>query len=298
MGSILPLAVASGGRSDTAPVVGSRLSPAGGIAIAGIDLSQPLMPRHKDRILDAFRDHHVVVFPDQTLTREAQFSFTANFGDIERHGARQAPGKRYDVAHVTANLDHDGNPTDRFASGANYRWHTDKPYYPVPPLLTTLYAVELPPQGGDTQFANTAMAYDALPEETKRRIAGLRVVFRWEPGRHQSNGRSALGDGAADRPPVGHPLVRTHPDTGRKALYLGNHASHILGMPEAEGATLLDTLLRHVTQPRFVYTHRWRTRDLVMWDNRCLLHRAVANYDMNAHRRVMHRNVVRGTVPF
>jgi len=132
----------------------------------------------------------------------------------------------------------------------------------------------------------------------KRRIAGLRVVFRWEPGRHQSNGRSALGDGAADRPPVGHPLVRTHPDTGRKALYLGNHASHILGMPEAEGATLLDTLLRHVTQPRFVYTHRWRTRDLVMWDNRCLLHRAVANYDMNAHRRVMHRNVVRGTVPF
>jgi alpha-ketoglutarate-dependent taurine dioxygenase len=99
-------------------------------------------------------------------------------------------------------------------------------------------------------------------------------------------------------PPVDHPLVRTHPDTNRKALYLGNHAWHILGMPKVEGTALLDELLEHATQRQFVYTHRWRKGDLVMWDNRCLLHRAVANYDLRRYRRVLHRSVVRGTVPF
>jgi alpha-ketoglutarate-dependent taurine dioxygenase len=100
-----------------------------------------------------------------------------------------------------------------------------------------------------------------------------------------------------EHPPVDHPLVRTHPETGRKALYLGNHASHILAMPEAEGRALLDELLEHTTKPQFVYRHRWRIGDLVMWDNRCLLHRAVANYEIGRYRRVLYRSVVRGTVP-
>jgi alpha-ketoglutarate-dependent taurine dioxygenase len=268
-----------------APVIGPRLSPAGGVAIWGIDLARPLPPAAKDRILAAFLEHHVVVFSGQTLTREQQFAFAASFGEVERHGGRSAVGKRYEVAHVTANLDADGNPSDRSATGANYRWHTDKPYYPAPPLMTTLYAVELPPSGGDTEFANAAQAYAALPDDMRRRIAGLRVAFR-----------STYGP--PDSPPVDHPLVRTHPETGRKSLYLGHHALHVRGLPEAEGAALLDELLRHATQPQFVHAHRWRLADLVMWDNRCLLHRAVANYEMNRHRRIMHRSVVRGTPPF
>ena len=150
--------------------------------------------------------------------------------------------------------------------------------------MTTLYAVELPPSGGDTEIANMALAYDALPAEMKRRIAGLRVVFR-----------PAFDD---SRPAVDHPLVRTHPDTGRKSLYLGNHATHIVGLPASEGAALLAALLAHATQRQFVYVHRWRPGDLAMWDNRVLLHRAVANYDVHKYRRVMHRSVVRGTVPF
>jgi taurine dioxygenase len=101
-----------------------------------------------------------------------------------------------------------------------------------------------------------------------------------------------------EQPAVDHPLVRTHPDTGRKALYLGNHASHILGMRRDEGSALLGGLLEHTTQPRFVYRHVWQPGDLVMWDNRCLLHRAVANYDMGRERRILHRSVVRGTIPF
>jgi alpha-ketoglutarate-dependent 2,4-dichlorophenoxyacetate dioxygenase len=261
-----------------------RLSPAGGVRIAGIDLSQPLSPEQADAIVAAFLAHHIVVFPDRSLTREQQFAFAANFGEVEAHGVHRGESKRYGVAHVMSNLGADGKPTFRISKAANNHWHTDKPYHPAPPMLTTLYAVELPPAGGDTEFANMAQAYAALPEETRRRIAGLRVVFR-----------PAFDAG---RPAADHPLVRTHPETGTKALYLGNHSTHILGLPEPEGAALLGELLEHATQRQFVYVHRWRVGDLIMWDNRCLLHRAAANYEVDKYRRVMHRSVVRGTVPF
>jgi taurine dioxygenase len=238
----------------------------------------------KRRIWHALVAHHVAVFPEQVLTREQQFAFAAQFGEVEVHGGHRGVAKRHGVAHVLSNLDADGTPVFRMSRAANYRWHTDKPYHPAPPLLTMLYAVELPPSGGDTEFANMALAYDSLSDETKRRIAGLRVAFRpaFDPG----------------LPGAVHPLVRTHPETGRKSLYIGNHATHIIDLPEVESAALLAELLAHATQRRFVYTHRWRLGDLVMWDNRCLLHRAVANYEVTRDRRVMHRSVVRGTVPF
>jgi alpha-ketoglutarate-dependent taurine dioxygenase len=262
----------------------ARLSPAGGVAITGTDLSQPLSAERRGAVVAAFLAHHVVVFPEQSLTREQQFLFAANFGEVEVHGAHRGETKRYGVAHVMSNLGADGKPALRVSKAANYHWHTDKPYHPAPPLLTTLYAVELPPSGGDTEFANMALAHAALSPDMKRRIAGLRVVFR-----------PAFDD---SRPGADHPLVRTHPDTGRKSLYIGNHSTHIVGMPEADGAALLAELLTHATQPGFVYTHRWQLGDLVMWDNRCLLHRAVANYAADKYRRVMHRSVVKGTVPF
>ncbi len=271
--------------------VGPRLSAAGGVAISGIDLAQPLPPVPKEQILQALRDHHVVIFPGQALTREQQYAFARSFGEVEPSG--QPGSKRREVAHVISNLDKDGKPIDRSSSPvSNYRWHTDKSWHAVPPSLTMLYGVEMPAKGGDTEFANTCMSYAALPEATRRRIAGLRVVFRWGAG----GGKEMAA--VRSEPPVDHPLVRTHPDTGHKALYLGNHASHILGMPEAEGAALLDELLRQATERRFVYAHRWRKGDLVMWDNRCLLHRAVANYETGRDRRILHRSVVAGTVPF
>lgn len=270
--------------------VTEQLSSAGGAQIDGVDLSQPLSGETRERIYAALLSHQFLVFPGQSLSREQQYRFTTQFGEVEAHGGGRA-GKRQDVAHVTANLDADGNPSDRFAKGANYRWHTDKPYYQTPPALTLLYAVELPPIGGDTEFANTRLAYEALDDATKDRIEGLRVVFQWERGLRP-------GYYANELPPVDHPLVRTHPDTGAKALYLGNHALRIADMDEAEGTALLDALLAHATGPRFTYVHRWHQGDLVMWDNRATLHRAVANYEMNRYRRIMHRNVVKGGVPF
>jgi taurine dioxygenase len=260
------------------------LSPACGVRLTGIDLARPLASVDKASIDAAFLAHHVVVFPNQPLSREEQFAFAANFGEVEVHGAHRGEQKRYRVAHVMSNLGPDGKPIARISPAGNYHWHTDKPYHSAPPMLTMLYAVELPPEGGDTEFANMALAYDALAEGTKRRIAGLRVQFR-----------PAFDAG---RPTADHPLVRTHPNTGKKSLYIGNHSTSVVGMLEKEGRTLLAELLAHATQPCFVYTHRWRLGDLVMWDNRCLLHRAVNNFDGGRYARVMHRSVVRGTVPF
>jgi alpha-ketoglutarate-dependent taurine dioxygenase len=286
-------------RAKVAPVTEPRLTAAGGVVIGVVDLSRPLSPALKDRILAALHDHHIVVFRDQTLTREQQFAFSASFGEVELHGDQTSTAKRYGVAHVISNLGSDGKPVDRSSSPvSNCRWHTDKAYHAVPPMLTTLYGVELPAAGGDTEFANTAMSYAALPAETKRQIAELRVVFRWGASFDDSGGISAAQAALRDRPPVDHPLVRTHPQTGAKVLYLGNHSSHIRGLPETEGRMLLDTLLEHATQRQFVYRHRWRVGDLVMWDNRCLLHRALANYQLGSERRILHRTVVKGTVPF
>src|SRR5207302_5821640 len=169
----------------------------------------------KLRILEAVLDHHIVVFPGQALTREEQYAFARNFGEVEPSG--QPGSKRREVAHVITNLDKDGNPVDRSTSPvSNYRWHTDKGYYRMPPMLTALYAVELPPRGGDTEFANTAMGYAALPEATKRRIEGLRVVFYWGAGARQPGTNPRSPAEAREHPPVDHPLVRTHPETGRK----------------------------------------------------------------------------------
>jgi alpha-ketoglutarate-dependent taurine dioxygenase len=266
------------------PRLGPALSPAAGVEIVGVDLSQPLSRVSRELILAALRRHRVAVFREQQLSREEQFAFACNFGAVEHHAARGAANKRYAVAHIIANLDADGRPSAKSATGANYRWHTDKPYRSAPPWLTMLHAVELPPAGGDTEFANTAQAYAALPEATRSRLAGMRVVFRSQY--------------APEQPAVDHPLVRTHPQTGDKGLYLGNHALYILGRPEAEGRALLDELLAYATRPQFVYAHRWQPGDLVMWDNCVLLHRAVANYEMTRWRRIMHRSVIKGTVPF
>lgn len=281
-----------------APQIGKRLSPAGGIAITGADLSRPLSSSFRDASLAAFREHHIVVFRDQDLSQEAQLAFARQFGEIEEHVGRHTAASRYGLVHTVTNLDDNGRPTTKLKQSGNYHWHTDKSYHAVPSLMTLLHAKELPPQGGDTQFANMAMAYDALSETMKQRIAGLRVVHSWAASRRRAGAPPPSEIEMRERPPVDHPLVRTHPETGAKTLYIGNHASHIPGMPEDESEALLFELLEHATAPQFVYTHHWHSGDLVMWDNRVLLHRALANYEMATHRRVLHRTVVTGTAPF
>src|SRR3954465_12105263 len=170
----------------TRPQIGEKLSPAGGVAITGADLSRKLSPSFRDAVLAALRDHHVVIFRDQDLSKEAQLEFTLQFGEIEEHVGRHTAASRYGLVHTVTNLGDDGNPTTKLKQSGNYHWHTDKSYHAVPSLMTLLHAKELPPEGGDTQFANMAMAYDALPERMKRRLPGLRVVHSWAASRRRA----------------------------------------------------------------------------------------------------------------
>jgi alpha-ketoglutarate-dependent taurine dioxygenase len=280
-----------------ATVTAERLSDVAGAAITGVDLAQPLSPALKDAIMAAFLEHHVLVFRDQHLTKDQQLALTLEFGAIESHVARLPDGTPLPPVHTVHNLDERGNPTATPDSVGNYSWHTDKSYHAEPSLMTMLHALELPSNGGDTQFANTAAGYAALPDDTRQEIANLEVVHSWEASRRNLGAAPVTDEQKRERPPVTHPLVRTHPDTGVKTLYLGLHTSHVVGMGEPEGRALLDRLLAHTTQPQFVYAHQWRNGDLVLWDNRCLLHRAMRNYAMARERRILQRTVVKGTAP-
>lgn len=262
-----------------------------------LDLSRPLDPDTADAVRAAFRRHHLLVIRNQSLDKERMYRFAELFGPIESHMIRLADGSKWDAVHTITNLDAAGNPVAKPFISSNYFWHTDKSFLPEPSLLTMLQAVELPPDGGDTQFADMTKAYDALPEATKQRIAGLKTVQSLEFMRRYTGSAPPTEDDIAAAPPIAHPLVRTHPETGRKSLYIGMYSSHIEGMPEEEGRALLEELLAHATQDQFIFTQKWQVGDLVFWDNRCLLHRAVANFEMGKHRRVLMRVVVKGDVP-
>jgi alpha-ketoglutarate-dependent 2,4-dichlorophenoxyacetate dioxygenase len=274
-----------------------RLSPVAGASIEGVDLSRPMTSELTEAILSAIKEFHVLCFRNQSLTKEAQYNFTLNFGEIEGHVGELKSGERYPLVHTVTNLDEvTGNPTLKPASDGNYFWHTDKSYHAVPSHLTLLHAIEIPPKGGDTLFANMLLAYESLSRGEKAELDGLRAIHSWEASRKNTGNRPATEEQMRERPPVSHPLVRTHHD-GRRSLYLGAHISHIEGQDYAIGRKQLANLLERATQEKFVYRHEWRVGDLTIWDNKVLLHRADRNYEMAESRRVLHRTVVKGTRP-
>lgn len=280
---------------QTYPFKLMRLGEAAGAEIRGLDLSRPIDDDVRNAIVAALIEHHVLVFRDQDLTSEQQMTVTGRFGQLERHIFHDAHGHQTPQVHVIANVDGKGNPIKR--TYGSFHWHTDKSYHAVPSFMTVLHARELPPEGGDTEFANMHLAYEALDDATKDRIAGLRAIHSWEANRRNTGSKPATEEEKKLRPPVSHPLVRTHPETGRKAVYIGIHTDCIEGMDRDEGVALLKQLYDHATQRQFVYAHKWQPGDLVAWDNRSLLHRVLNNYDMSRYRRIMHRSVVVGSRP-
>lgn len=284
-------AVPRHGLPDVVP-----LSAVMGAEIRNVDLAQPLSEATLAIVDRAFVEHHVIAFPGQSLTPAAIERFAGHFGAIEAHTIRKPDGNVLEGVHEVSNLDASGTPAEKPHINANYYWHSDKAHYPVPSLLSMLYAVELPPSGGETEFANMAMAYDDLPEQTKERIAGLRVVNDF------CYTMDKIGKALSDQerravPPVVHPMVRTHPATGRKSLFLGMYSESVVGIPQAEGRALIAELIAFATQPKYTFRYQWRLGDLIAWDNRCLDHRAIMNYAATQYRRVLWRCVVRGTVP-
>ena len=163
--------------------------------------------------------------------------------------------------------------------------------------MTLLYAVDVPQTGGDTLFCNMQLAYKALTDPEKETLKSLKAVHSWEASRQNTGNIPASEEQKRERPPVSHPLVGTHPVTKSKSLYLGMHVGHIEGMAQEKSKRLLKNLLVRSTIEKNIYRHSWQPRDLVIWDNRCLLHKADRNYDMSVHPRVLHRTVVRGTRP-
>lgn len=287
-----------------------------GAQISGVDLSQPLDEHTFAQVAAAFFDNEVAFFRDQRLTPEQQIAFTRRFGVLEQHVRKESrlPGHP-EILVVSNVLDDDGRPIG--SQDAGRFWHSDLSYKREPSMLSALYAIEVPVQNGqvlgDTAFASTTAAYEALPEEMKARLAGLTnvhsyVYYRARNRRaqlaEQERGASEVVEHELDEnqlksvPDVEVPVVRTHPVTGRKGLFLNEaHTSHVSGMPREAGDALLDELYRHITQPEFQYVHRWRPGDLLLWDNVAVQHKATFDYRLPLRRR-MHRTTVRGSVPF
>jgi len=252
--------------------------------IGGVDVARPLKPTDRQTIEDAINRYAVVVFRGQTLDDEKQVAFAGNFGPIEssalklRHRDIKHRIESSQVADIS-NLDGDGNVMKpdarrRLDGLANRLWHTDASFRAVPGALSMLYAHVIPEEGGDTEFADMRAAYDALPEAKKKELEGLIAEHSIWRSREQLGVVQYTDEERASLPPVPQRVVRTHPGSHRKTLYLAAHASHILGLPVADGRLIILDLIEHATQPRFVHSHRWAKGDLVIWDNRCTMHRA------------------------
>jgi taurine dioxygenase len=259
--------------------------------IVGLDLTEPLDADTRGQLYQAFLDHQILVFRDQDLSKEQQVAFTEQFGTLERHTARNKGTNDLPLVHIVNNLGDDGKPMGKVRSDM---WHTDKSFRPEPSMATILHAITLPPDGGDTLFVNMYASFEGLSADRQAEIRNLKVVHSWRLSR-ENESREMSAEELADAPDNTHPLARIHPETGRTAIFAGMHASHIEGWPFEKGRALILELEAHATQPQYLYRHTWRPGDMLMWDNRCLLHRAVANFDAAKYPRVLHRTCLRGT---
>lgn len=269
------------------------LDPVMGAEVIGLDASRPLTKDVKRRLEGAFNEYKLLCLRDQILTTDSLVAFTRNWGVPGEH---TMPGQLRDGitdVNIASNADINGKPNGQHPDPAAMRWHTDRSWRPDPVTATLLYGVEVPSEGGDTLFCNTAKAYEALPEEMKRRIDPMKVIHSVEYSRLTGGGRKATDYELKIAPPQAHPLARVHPVTGKRAIYTGCHAWKIEGMSEEEGRALLDELMTFASQSQFVYRHKWRKRDLLMWDNRCTFH-AATPYDASRELRTMYRTVVAG----
>lgn len=269
-----------------------------GAEVRGVDL-RTLDEATFAAVERAWTEHAVLLFRGQSLTDDDLIAFSRRFGDldwapVQENGRRFVEGKP--EIYVVSNVMVNGEPIGSLGAGEAV-WHTDMSYLPEPPKASMLYALEIPPAGGNTSFANMYAAWETLPEDLKRRCIGLRVKH---DGTYNSGGYVRQGVVPTDDPRTSpghlHPLVCTHPESGRRMLYLGRRRNaYIDGLDLAESERLLDAIWAHATRPELCWTHVWRVGDLVLWDNRCTMHRRDP-FDAAA-RRVMHRTQVKGAAP-
>jgi alpha-ketoglutarate-dependent 2,4-dichlorophenoxyacetate dioxygenase len=276
------------------------LSPVLGCEIAGITLAQAVSPALFAKVYEAFLDYELILFRDVDLPPATQVAFARNFGEVQIHVLDQYHGfKQHPEIYMLSNKGPDGRPSGKHPDRGTLYWHTDGSWRERTGQATMMYSEELPPpgKGGETQFADMAAGYDMLPADIKKKIEGRRAIHNFAFSRKRRHGEDPLtAKQAAEVPPVAHPIVRTHPETGRKAIFLGDHAEYIEGMPYDEGRALIEEINECATQPSNVYSHVWQPRECMVWDNRCTLHRATG-FDEAQYIRVMRRCTIVGDRP-
>ena len=268
-----------------------------GVEIVGVDLGAPMSDEVFDAIYQAFLRHQVLLFGPQQVSSERQVAFARRFGPVQIHVMSQYHADGFPELYRLSNLDANGNPNGRHPDRGTLHWHTDGSWQRVTGQATIIYGEQVPASGGETHFADMYGAYERLDVGWKARIDALRAVHNLDFSRNRRHGEDPLTDAQrADKPPVDHPVVRTHPETGRDCLYLGDHAEYIVGMPYDDGRALIDTLNALAIHSDLTYEHRWTKGEMIVWDNRCVLHRATP-YDPFTERRVVRRCTVLGEVP-
>ena len=271
-----------------------------GAEITGLDLSRPLDDATFAAIREAWHRHLVLVFRDQRLSDPELERFSARFGPLDRkplYTDEVVDTTTSDYVCVISNVKVGGKPIGDLGDGEAV-WHTDMSYNALPPMAAALYALEIPAAGGETGFSNMYLAYETLPAALQARVRGLRC-------KHDATRNSAGGlrrgmqpvEDPSTSPGTAHPMVRTHPETGRDALYLGRRRhAFVIGLACEESERLLDEVWAHATRPEFAWHHTWRLGDLLLWDNRCIMHRR-NGFDPGS-RRIMHRTQIQGDAPF
>jgi taurine dioxygenase len=293
-------APAAGAQARPAAFEIRRLDAPFGAEVLGLDLHRPLSEADFERLQRAHWEHHVLVFRDQRITPAQHVAFSRRFGPLQIHVQKKFQLAGQPEVLIVSNIrDAQGEPIGLGDAGAF--WHSDLSYKETPSLGSLLHAQELPAVGGDTLFADQHAAYEALPAALKARIATLQAehsyLARYEELRQRNPWRPKLTpEQIAEVAPAVHPVVRTHPATGRKALFVSEHfTTRILGVPEAESQALLAELFAASVLPQFVYRHEWQPHDLVFWDNRSVVHLASGTPD--SERRKLYRTTVEGDRP-
>jgi taurine dioxygenase len=271
-----------------------------GAEVTGLDLSGPLDESTLGRIRRAHLDHHVLVFRDARITPGQQVDFSRCFGPLQIHVLRNFQLAGHPEVMVVSNIRENGKPIG--LGDAGHYWHSDLSYKEKPSLGSLLHAQELPEEGGDTLFANQHLAFETLPDALRRaidgRLAEHSYLAKYEELRARNPYRPALTQAQIDEVvPVRHPIVRTHPETGRRALFVSEHfTTAIVGLPRDESDALLAELFAWSTRQSLVHRHRWQAHDLVFWDNRSVMHLAAGTPDHQ--RRLLYRTTIEGDVPF
>ncbi|SFX90044.1 taurine dioxygenase [Janthinobacterium lividum] len=271
-----------------------------GAQVLGLDLAQPLSQGDFQRLHHAQLDHHVLVFRDQRITPQQQVDFSRRFGPLQIHVLRQFQLPSQPEVLIISNIVENGQPIG--LGDAGHFWHSDLSYKEVPSLGSMLHAQELPDEGGDTVFANMHLAWESLPAALRHAVRGARAehsyLSQYEELRRRNPWRPALTQAQIDEvKPVTHPVVRVHPETGRRALFVSEHfTTRIVGLPDDESRALLDELFAHSVRPEHLYVHRWQPHDLVFWDNRSLMH--LATGCPSDQRRKLYRTTIEGDAPY